>query len=117
MKRLFWFTVGTATGVYATRKVQQKLRSYTPAGWSAQAAGAVAEAGRFVQDVRAAMSEREAELNHTIGLTDSLPATESDLLAVGADRPNPPQNGKRLQWPTKSAGTLENGSRFKRLTR
>lgn len=71
MKRLFWFTVGTAAGAYASHKVHQKVRTYTPTGIAEQATSVLQEAGRFIQDVRAATAERESELTEHVGLFGS----------------------------------------------
>ncbi|MFF0759742.1 hypothetical protein [Streptomyces sp. NPDC003737] len=84
-RRTFWFTTGVAAGVWATTKVNRKLRQLTPESLAAQAANKALEAGHrlkdraadFAADVRAGMAQREAELDDALGLNasvDQLPA-------------------------------------------
>ncbi|MFE2753070.1 hypothetical protein ACFXGA_13845 [Actinosynnema sp. NPDC059335] len=70
MKRLFWFGLGIAAGVFATRKAGQAAHAATPAGIGEnvgqglrELAGAI---GSFGAEVRAGMSEREQELQETV---------------------------------------------------
>ncbi|WP_418955994.1 DUF6167 family protein [Streptomyces tritici] len=71
-RRAFWFTAGAAAGVWATTKVNQKLKQLTPESLAAQAANKAVEAGHrlkdFALDVRAGMVQREAELGEALGL-------------------------------------------------
>ncbi|MET9955592.1 hypothetical protein ABZ135_29155 [Streptomyces sp. NPDC006339] len=71
-RRTFWFTAGAAAGVWATTKVNQKLKRLTPESLAAQAADKAVEAGHrlkdFALDVRANMLQREAELGEALGL-------------------------------------------------
>ncbi|MEV6652216.1 DUF6167 family protein [Streptomyces sp. NPDC051219] len=71
-RRTFWFTAGAAAGVWATTKVNRKLRQLTPESLAAQAADKAIEAGHrlkdFALDVRAGMAQREDELNDALGL-------------------------------------------------
>ncbi|MEU6094875.1 hypothetical protein [Streptomyces sp. NPDC047079] len=84
-RRTFWFTTGVAAGVWATTKVNRKLRQLTPESLAAQAANKAIEAGHrlkdraldFALDVRAGMAQREAELGDALGTNapvDPLPA-------------------------------------------
>jgi hypothetical protein len=84
-RRTFWFTSGVAAGVWATTKVNRKLRQLTPESLAAQAANKAIETGHrlkdratdFAFDVRAGMAQREAELGDALGLSapvDELPA-------------------------------------------
>ncbi|MCW7941055.1 hypothetical protein AAW14_03120 [Streptomyces hygroscopicus] len=84
-RRTFWFTTGVAAGVWATTKVNRKLRQLTPESLAAQAANKAVETGHrlkdraldFASDVRAGMAQREAELDDALGLNapvDQLPA-------------------------------------------
>ena len=72
-RRTFWFTAGAAAGVWATTKVNRKLRQLTPESLAAQATNKAIEAGHRVKDfsldVRDAMAQREAELDEALGLT------------------------------------------------
>ncbi|MDQ0797499.1 DUF6167 family protein [Streptomyces sp. B1I3] len=71
-RRTFWFTAGAAAGVWATTKVNRKIRQLTPESLAAQAADKAIEAGHrlkdFALDVREGMVRREAELGGALGL-------------------------------------------------
>ncbi|MBX9396022.1 hypothetical protein K4749_21050 [Streptomyces sp. TRM72054] len=75
-RRTFWFTTGVAAGVWATTKVNRKLKQLTPESLAATAANKAIEAGHrvkdravgFALDVRANMAQREAELEDALGL-------------------------------------------------
>ncbi|GAA3308049.1 hypothetical protein GCM10020295_68770 [Streptomyces cinereospinus] len=75
-RRTFWFTSGVAAGVWATTKVNRKLKQLTPESLAAAAANKAVEAGHrlkdravgFALDVRANMAQREAELEDALGL-------------------------------------------------
>ncbi|QIJ61615.1 hypothetical protein [Streptomyces sp. JB150] len=75
-RRTFWFTTGVATGVWATTKVNRKLRQLTPESLAAAAANKAIETGHrlkdravgFALDVRDNMARREAELQDALGL-------------------------------------------------
>ncbi|MDN0196198.1 hypothetical protein [Streptomyces sp. S.PNR 29] len=75
-RRTFWFTTGVAAGVWATTKVNRKLRQLTPEHLATQAANKAIEAGHrlkdravgFALDVRDNMAQREAELGDALGL-------------------------------------------------
>lgn len=73
-RRTFWFTAGAAAGVWATTKVNRKLRQLTPEHLAAQAANKAIEAGHrvkdFALDVRAGMVQREAELGEALGIAE-----------------------------------------------
>jgi hypothetical protein len=72
LRRTFWFTAGAAAGVWATTKVNRKLRQLTPESLAAQAANKALDAGNrlkdFALDVRAGMAQRESELGEALGL-------------------------------------------------
>ncbi|MFJ8821921.1 DUF6167 family protein [Streptomyces sp. NPDC102467] len=72
-RRTFWFTAGAAAGVWATTKVNRKLKQLTPENLAVQAANKAVEAGHrlkdFALDVRDNMADREAELGDALGLT------------------------------------------------
>ncbi|WNM33964.1 hypothetical protein RKE30_28115 [Streptomyces sp. Li-HN-5-11] len=75
-RRTFWFTTGVAAGVWATTKVNRKLRQLTPESIAATAANKALDAGHrlkdravgFALDVRANMAQREAELGEALGI-------------------------------------------------
>ncbi|KQX60940.1 MULTISPECIES: hypothetical protein [unclassified Streptomyces] len=75
-RRTFWFTTGVAAGVWATTKVNRKLRQLTPESLAATAANKALETGArlkdravgFALDVRDNMAQREAELGEALGI-------------------------------------------------
>jgi hypothetical protein len=75
-RRTFWFTTGVAAGVWATTKVNRKLKQLTPEHLAVTAANKALEAGHrlkdsavgFALDVRAGMAQREAELGDALGI-------------------------------------------------
>uniref|UniRef100_A0AAU3H2C7 DUF6167 family protein n=1 Tax=Streptomyces sp. NBC_01401 TaxID=2903854 RepID=A0AAU3H2C7_9ACTN len=71
-RRTFWFTAGAAAGVWATTKVNRKIRQLTPESLAAQAADKALDAGHrlkdFALDVREGMVRREAELGGALGI-------------------------------------------------
>ncbi|MFD4256719.1 hypothetical protein ACFWR9_03560 [Streptomyces sp. NPDC058534] len=75
-RRTFWFGTGMAAGVWATTKVNRKLRQLTPESLAATAANKALDAGTrlkdravgFALDVRDNMAQREAELDDALGL-------------------------------------------------
>ncbi|MFF3997409.1 DUF6167 family protein [Streptomyces cyaneofuscatus] len=71
-RRTFWFTAGAAAGVWATTKVNRKIKQLTPESLAAQAADKAIETGHklkdFALDVRDNMVRREAELGGALGL-------------------------------------------------
>ncbi len=71
-RRTFWFTAGAAAGVWATTKVNRKIKQLTPESLAAQAANKAIDAGHklkeFALDVRAGMVQREAELGEALGI-------------------------------------------------
>ncbi|WP_151774869.1 DUF6167 family protein [Streptomyces abyssomicinicus] len=75
-RRAFWFSAGAAAGVWATTKVNRKLKQLTPESLAAQAANKAVEAGHrlkdFALDVRDNMAQREAELGEALGLRASV---------------------------------------------
>ncbi|WP_133913331.1 MULTISPECIES: hypothetical protein [unclassified Streptomyces] len=83
-RRTFWFTTGVAAGVWATTKVNRKLRQLTPESLAATAANKALETGArlkdravgFALDVRDNMAQREAELQDALGIDEDpeLPA-------------------------------------------
>ncbi|MGQ4513537.1 hypothetical protein [Streptomyces sp. DW26H14] len=86
-RRTFWFTAGAAAGVWATTKVNQKIKQLTPESLAAQAAGKAVEAGHrlkdFAVDVRTGMVRREAELGEALGIE----APSARALPLAGPRP------------------------------
>ncbi|MEU2118320.1 DUF6167 family protein [Streptomyces sp. NPDC016459] len=93
-RRTFWFTAGAAAGVWATTKVNRKLKQLTPESLAAQAANKAIETGHrlrdFALDVRAGMVQREAELGEALGLD----------AAVDQDHELPPPRRRAALDPT-----------------
>ncbi|KUN76968.1 hypothetical protein [Streptomyces griseoruber] len=77
-RRTFWFTTGVAAGVWATTKVNRKLKQLTPESLAATAANKALETGArlkdravgFALDVRDNMAQREAELQDALGIDE-----------------------------------------------
>lgn len=78
-RRTFWFTTGVAAGVWATTKVNRKLKQLTPESLAATAANKALETGQrlkdravgFALDVRDNMAQREAELEEALGIHEN----------------------------------------------
>ncbi|MFJ9930544.1 MULTISPECIES: hypothetical protein [Streptomyces] len=97
-RRTFWFTTGVAAGVWATTKVNRKIRQLTPESLAATAANKALETGQrlkdravgFATDVRDNMAQREAELQEALGIEEApgLPAPRR-LAAIENNRSNP----------------------------
>ena len=72
MRRLFWLAMGVTIGVLVVRKLSRAAERLTPRGMADSIAAALADLAEslrdFGEDVRAAMSEREAELREGTGL-------------------------------------------------
>ncbi|WP_030756860.1 hypothetical protein [Streptomyces sp. NRRL F-5135] len=100
-RRTFWFTAGAAAGVWATTKVNRKLRQLTPESLAAQAADKALDAGarvglrvrEFAVDVRTGMVRRESELGAALGLDapadPALPAPRRRAAIEYAERLRP----------------------------
>jgi ligand-binding SRPBCC domain-containing protein len=81
-RRTFWFTSGVAAGVWATTKVNRKLKQLTPENLAVTAANKALDAGHrikdravgFALDVRDNMAQREEELGDALGLNASVDA-------------------------------------------
>lgn len=90
MKRLFWVALGATAGVLVVRKITQAADSLTPEGAADRVAGGVRELTAAIRDfadeVRAGMTERDAELRYALGIAPDGTGTdqraEPDLGAV-----------------------------------
>lgn len=79
MRRMIWIAVGVGIGVVVVIKGRDLLRQLTPQGVSEKVGRAAADTrhrlgtrlATFVDDARAAMAEREAELRDTLGLSEA----------------------------------------------
>jgi hypothetical protein len=100
-RRTFWFTTGVAAGVWATTKVNRKLKQLTPESLAATAANKALETGArlrdravgFALDVRDNMAQREAELDDALGLNapvePELPAPRRRYAIENSNSSNP----------------------------
>lgn len=68
MGRALWFAAGAGAGLYTTLKARRLAYRLTPQGLSDQVAAVGLGARAFADEVRAGMSEREAELAAELGL-------------------------------------------------
>lgn len=78
MRRLFWLAMGVTIGALIVRKLSNAAQRLTPGGMADSLSGALRDLADslrdFSTDVRAAMSEREAELRAGTGLDGELGA-------------------------------------------
>lgn len=96
-RRTFWFTAGAAAGVWATTKVNRKLKQLTPESLAATAANKAIETGHrlkdravgFALDLRDNMAQREAELDEALGIATrpELPAPRRVAAIENRDDP------------------------------
>ncbi|MER7721741.1 hypothetical protein ABTX99_33265 [Streptomyces flaveolus] len=100
-RRTFWFGTGVAAGVWATTKVNRKLKQLTPESLAATAANKAIDAGTrikdravgFALDVRDNMAQREAELDDALGLNAPV-----DRELPAARQYNAIENGNDLRY-------------------
>jgi chromosome condensin MukBEF MukE localization factor len=83
MRRLFWLAMGVTVGVLVVRKLQRAADRLTPRSMAGSLGEAMVDLGdsirRFGSDVRAAASEREAELRAGTGMDGSLGRTGGEV--------------------------------------
>ncbi|WP_217166030.1 hypothetical protein [Streptomyces sp. AC512_CC834] len=90
-RRTFWFGTGVAAGVWATTKVNRKLKQLTPDSLAATAANKTLDVGTrvkdravvFALDVRDNMARREAELDDALGLKAPVEQSPADQKLAG----------------------------------
>ena len=96
-RRTFWFTTGVAAGVWATTKVNRKLKQLTPESLAATAANKALETGHrikdravgFALDVRDNMAQREEELGDALGINADPELPAPRRFAAIENRSNP----------------------------
>ncbi|MFE6624760.1 hypothetical protein ACFZBP_30575 [Streptomyces sp. NPDC008086] len=96
-RRTFWFTTGVAAGVWATTKVNRKLKQLTPESLAATATNKAIEAGHrlkdravgFALDVRDNMAQREEELGDALGINTDPELPAPRRFAAIENRTNP----------------------------
>ncbi|MFE1862769.1 hypothetical protein [Streptomyces anandii] len=113
-RRTFWFGTGVAAGVWATTKVNRKLRQLTPESLAATAANKALETGHrikdravgFALDVRDNMAQREAELGDALGINapvdPELPAPRRHAAIENRNSPKYAGNPTDPSYPTHS---------------
>jgi hypothetical protein len=78
VKRMLWLGIGLAVGALVVRAATKKARAFTPQGLAASArdsaTGAIGSVREFIDDIRAGMSEREADIHQAFA--DGLPLDE-----------------------------------------
>lgn len=101
-RRTFWFTAGAAAGVWATTKVNRKIKQLTPESLAAQAANKALDAGHklkdFALDVRDGMAQREAELGEALGLDAPVDAElpgQRTVVAIEHSKTNKPDKNNK----------------------
>ncbi|MBK3577947.1 hypothetical protein JHN63_29950 [Streptomyces sp. MBT65] len=109
-RRTFWFGTGVAAGVWATTKVNRKLKQLTPEHLAAVAANKALEAGHrlkdsavhFALDVRAGMAQREAELGDALGINapvdPELPAARRYMAIENGNTPSSVERSDRTTY-------------------
>jgi hypothetical protein len=113
-RRTFWFTTGVAAGVWATTKVNRKLRQLTPEHLATQAAHKAVEAGHklkdravgFALDVRDNMAQREAELGEALGIEanpDRYPELPAARRVVAIENTNTPKYSRNPRYVESSS--------------
>ncbi|MEG8278426.1 hypothetical protein [Streptomyces sp. AHA2] len=97
-RRTFWFSTGVAAGVWATTKVNRKLKQLTPESLARTAGNKAIEAGHrikdravgFALDVRENMAAREAELGEALGINENPELPAPRRYPAIENRDNPP---------------------------
>lgn len=84
MRRGFWFVAGAGAGVYVMVKARRAAEAFTPDGLRDRLEGLQVGAQLFAEEVRAGMTDREAELRERFALADGPLALEP---APEPDRP------------------------------
>jgi hypothetical protein len=113
-RRTFWFTTGVAAGVWATTKVNRKLKQLTPEHLATQAANKAIEAGGrlkdravgFALDVRDNMAQREAELGEALGIEanpDQLPELPAPRRVIAIENSNTPKYSRNPRYVDNSS--------------
>ncbi|MGW0704749.1 hypothetical protein ACWD4G_02020 [Streptomyces sp. NPDC002643] len=113
-RRTFWFTTGVAAGVWATTKVNRKLKQLTPEHLAGQAANKAIEAGHrlkdravgFALDVRDNMAQREAELGEVLGIEadpDRLPELPGPRRVAAIENSDTPKYSRNPRYVESSS--------------
>ncbi|ANS63908.1 secreted protein [Streptomyces lincolnensis] len=108
-RRTFWFSTGVAAGVWATTKVNRKLKQLTPESLAKAAGNKAIETGHrikdravgFALDVRDNMAVREAELGDALGINES-PELPAPRRQAAIENRNNPKYVEGSTYPTYS---------------
>ncbi|MGC4938302.1 DUF6167 family protein [Kribbella sp. DT2] len=68
IKRILWFVIGTAVGVYAVTRLKKRAQVLAPESLQASADKMASAIRHFGDEVRAGMAERETELRDALGI-------------------------------------------------
>ncbi|TWD84853.1 hypothetical protein FB561_6049 [Kribbella amoyensis] len=68
IRRILWFVIGTAVGVYAVTRLKKRAQVLAPESVQASAEKVAAAIRHFGDEVRAGMAERETELRTALGI-------------------------------------------------
>jgi F0F1-type ATP synthase membrane subunit a len=68
VKRLIWFVIGTAVGIYAVTRLKKKARVLAPESLQASVEKMATAIRHFGDEVREGMAERETELRDALGI-------------------------------------------------
>jgi hypothetical protein len=77
VKRILWFIIGTAVGVYAVTRLKKRAQVLAPESLQQSAEKMASAIRHFGDEVRAGMAERETELRDALGL-DTAPTERED---------------------------------------
>jgi len=90
MRRGFWFVAGAGAGVYVVLKARRAAEIFTPEGLRDRVESLQVGAQLFADEVRAGMTEREAELRERFALPDQDRTLDAPLLLEPGADPAPP---------------------------
>ena len=75
MKRLIWFVIGTAVGIYAVTPLKKKAQVLAPESLQASVEKLAGAIRHFGDEVKEGMAERETELRDALGIDTAAPDT------------------------------------------
>ncbi|GAA1522963.1 DUF6167 family protein [Kribbella lupini] len=78
IKRILWFVIGTAVGVYAVTRLKKRAQVLAPESLQASADKMASAIRHFGDEVRAGMAERETELRDALGIDTAAHDREGD---------------------------------------
>jgi hypothetical protein len=77
IKRILWFVIGTAVGVYAVTRLKKRAQVLAPESLQASADKMASAIRHFGDEVRAGMAERETELRDALGIDTAVNQNDS----------------------------------------